>query len=143
KVGRAGLTYIPSVDAVEEFKVKTNSFSAEYGHSAGYTMTPRIRSGSNKYHGSVYEFLRNDILDANNFVSNFSGKPKAEFRQNQFGINLGGPVRVPLYNGNDKTFFFAEYHGLQIRQAPTSWMLDIPPAAFRAGDFSSSTTKIY
>ena len=143
KVGRAGLTYIPSVDAVEEFKVKTNSFAAEYGHSAGYTMNATIKSGSNQYHGSAYEFLRNDILDANNFVSNFSGKPKAKFRQNQFGATFGGPVRLPHYNGRDKTFFFVDYEGLQIRQAATSSLLDIPPDAFRNGDFSSSPTKIY
>src|SRR5439155_11759151 len=143
KVGRAGLTYIPSVDAVEEFKVKTNSFSAEYGHSAGYTMNATIKSGGNQYHGSAYEFLRNDALDANSFVSNFSGKPKAEFRQNQFGATVGGPVRLPFYNGHDKTFFFGDYEGLQIRQAATSSLLDIPPAVFRAGDFSSSPTKIY
>jgi hypothetical protein len=143
KVGRAGLTYIPSVDAVEEFKVKTNSFSAEYGHSAGYTMNATIKSGSNQYHGAAYEFLRNDILDANNFVSNYSGKPKAEFRQNQFGATIGGPARFPFYNGHDKTFFFGDYEGLQIRQAATSSLLDIPPAVFRAGDFSSSPTKIY
>jgi hypothetical protein len=143
KVGRAGLTYIPSVDAVEEFKVKTNSFAAEYGHSAGYTMNATIKSGTNQYHGTAYEFLRNDILDANNFVSNFSGKPKAEFHQNQFGATFGGPVRLPHYHGRDKTFFFADYEGLQIRQAATSSLLDLPPATFRNGDFSSSSTKIY
>jgi hypothetical protein len=143
KVGRAGLTYIPSVDAVEEFKVKTNSFAAEYGHSAGYTMNATIKSGTNQYHGSAYEFIRNDALDANNFVSNFSGKPKAEFRQNQFGATFGGPVRLPFYNGHDKTFFFGDYEGLQIRQAATSSLLDMPPAAFRNGDFSTSSTKIY
>src|ERR1035441_10391822 len=70
-VGRTGLSYTPSVDAVEEFKVKTNSFAAEYGHSAGYTMNATIKSGTNEYHGSAYEFLRNDALDANNFVSNY------------------------------------------------------------------------
>lgn len=143
KVGRSGLTYIPSVDAVEEFKVKTNSFAAEYGHSAGYTMNATIKSGTNGYHGSAYEFLRNDALDANNFVSNYSGKPKAEFRQNQFGATIGGPVRLPFYNGHNKTFFFGDYEGLQIRQAATSSLLDLPPAAFRAGDFSTSSTKIY
>ncbi len=143
KVGRAGLTYIPSVDAVEEFKVKTNSFAAEYGHSAGYTMNATIKSGTNQLHGSAYEFLRNDALDANNFVSNFSGKPKAAFRQNQFGATVGGPVRLPFYNGHDKTFFFGDYEGLQIRQAATSSLLDLPPAVFRAGDFSSSPTRIY
>src|SRR5260221_2724849 len=143
KVGRAGLTYIPSVDAVEEFKVKTNSFSAEYGHSAGYTMNATIKSGSNQYHGSAYEFLRNDALDANNFVSNYVGQPKAKFRQNQFGANVGGPVRLPFFNGHDKTFFFGDYEGLQIRQAATSSLLDLPPNASRAGDFSTSPTKIY
>jgi hypothetical protein len=143
KVGRAGLTYIPSVDAVEEFKVKTNSFSAEYGHSAGYTMNATIKSGTNAYHGSAYEFLRNDILDANNFVSNYSGKPKAKFRQNQFGATFGGPVQLPFYNGHDKTFFFGDYEGLQIRQAATSTLLDLPPDVFRSGDFSSSPTRIY
>jgi hypothetical protein len=143
KVGRAGLTYIPSVDAVEEFKVKTNSFSAEYGHSAGYTMNATIKSGSNQYHGSAYEFLRNDALDANNFVSNYVGQPKAKFRQNQFGATVGGPVRLPFYNGHDRTFFFGDYEGLQIRQAATSSLLDLPPNAFRAGDFSTSPTKIY
>ena len=143
KVGRAGLTYIPSVDAVEEFKVKTNGFSAEYGHSAGYTMNATIKSGTNQIHGSAYEFLRNDALDANNFVSNYSGKPKAEFRQNQFGATFGGPLRLPFYNGRDKTFIFGDYEGLQIRQAATSSLLDMPSAAFRAGDFSSQSTKIY
>jgi hypothetical protein len=143
KVGRAGLTFIPSVDAVQEFKVKTNNFSAEYGHSAGYTMNATIKSGTNQFHGAAYEFLRNDRLDANNFVSNYSGRPKAKFRQNQFGANLGGPVRLPFYNGHDRTFFFGDYEGLQVRQAASSSLLDLPPAAFRAGDFSTSTTRIF
>ena len=142
-VGRTGLSYTPSVDAVEEFKVKTNSFSAEYGHSAGYTMNATIKSGTNEYHGSVYEFLRNDALDANNFVSNYSGKPKAELRQNQFGATLGGRVRLPFYNGRDKTFFFGDWEGLQVRQAATSSLSDLPPDVFRAGNFSSVSTIIY
>ena len=68
-------------------------------------------------------------------MSNFSGKPKAEFRQNQFGATIGGPVRLPFYNGHDKTFFFGDYEGLQIRQAATSSLLDLPPAAFRSRRF--------
>lgn len=143
KVGRAGLTFIPSVDAVEEFKVKTNNFAAEYGHAAGYTMNATIKSGTNQYHGAAYEFLRNDKLDANNFVSNYSGKPKAKFRQNQFGATLGGPLRLPHYDGHDKTFFFVDYEGLQVRQAATSSLLDLPPASFRSGNFSSISTRIY
>ena len=128
---------------MEEFKVKTNSFAAEYGHAAGYTMNATIKSGTNQYHGSAYEFLRNEALDANNFVSNYAGKPKAEYHQNQFGATVGGPVRLPFYNGRDKTFFFVDYEGLQVRQAASSSLSDLPPDAFRAGDFSSSSTKIY
>src|SRR5262249_13034987 len=74
-VGRRGVSYTPSVDAVEEFKVKTNNFGAEYGRSAGYTMNATIKSGGNQVHGTAFEFLRNDKLDANNFVSNFAGRP--------------------------------------------------------------------
>ncbi|MGH9694542.1 MAG: hypothetical protein ACRD5Z_10395, partial [Bryobacteraceae bacterium] len=133
----------PSVDAVEEFKVKTNNFSAEYGHSAGYVMNATIKSGTNDFHGHAWEFLRNDILDANNFVSNYAGKPKAKFRQNQFGATVGGPVLLPRYNGRDRTFFFVDYEGTQIRQAAGSSLLDEPSATFRAGDFSSSSTVIY
>ena len=134
-VGRAGLAYTPSVDAVEEFKVKTNNFSAEYGHSAGYVMNATIKSGTNEFHGHAWEFLRNDVLDANNFVSNYAGQPKAKFRQNQFGATVGGPMLLPRFNGRDRTFFFVDYEGTQIRQAAGSSLLDEPPAAFRAGDF--------
>jgi hypothetical protein len=142
-VGRAGVGYIPSVDAVEEFKVKTNNFSAEYGHSAGYTVNATIKSGSNQYHGSLYEFLRNDKLDANNFVSNFSRQPKAEYRQNQFGGAVGGPMRLPFYNGHNRTFFFGDFEETQIRQAAGSTLSDVPPASFRQGNFASAGTPVY
>src|SRR5713226_5675265 len=107
-VGRNGVSYIPSVDAVQEFKVKTNNFSAEYGRSAGYTVNATIKSGANTFHGSLFEFLRNDLFDANNFVSNFAGRAKAKFRQNQFGGTFGGPVALPGYNGHNRTFFFGD-----------------------------------
>lgn len=137
-VGRNGVSYIPSVDAVQEFKVKTNNFAAEYGRSAGYTVNATIKSGTNEYHGAAFEFLRNDKLDANNFVSNFAGGSKAKFRQNQFGGTLGGPVRLPGYSGRNRTFFFADYQGTQIRQAAGSSLADVAPASFRTGDFSRS-----
>ena len=142
-VGRNGIAYTPSVDAVEEFKVKTNNLSAEYGRSAGYTVSATIRSGTNQYHGSLFEFLRNDKLDANNFVSNFSGKPRAKFRQNQFGGTIGGPVRLPYYNGHDRTFFFFDYQGTEIRQAAGSALSDVAPASWRTGNFSSNPSIIY
>jgi outer membrane receptor protein involved in Fe transport len=141
--GRNGVNYIPSVDAVEEFKVKTSNFSAEYGRSAGYTVNTTIKSGTNTYHGSLFEFLRNDDLDANNFVSNYAGVPIAKFRQNQFGGTIGGPVRFPRYNGHDRTFFFFDYQGTELRQADASSLLDVAPASWRQGNFSSSSTQIY
>ena len=142
-VGRNGVSYIPSVDAVEEFKVKTNNFAAEYGRSAGYTMNATIKSGGNQFHGTAFEFLRNDKLDANNFVSNFAGRPRSKFRQNQFGGTLGGPVRLPKYNGKDRTFFFADYQGTRIRQAAGSSLADVAPGSFRQGDFSGQPRIIF
>ncbi len=142
-VGRNGVSYIPSVDAVQEFKVKTNNFSAEYGRSSGYTVNATIKSGANDFHGSFFEFLRNDQFDANNFVANFAGKPKAKFRQNQFGATVGGPVRLPRYNGRDRTFFFGDYEGTRIREAAGSSLRDVAPASFRRGDFSRTSRRIY
>ncbi len=141
--GRNGVNFIPSVDAVQEFKVKTNNFSAEYGRSAGYTVNATIKAGTNAFHGSLFEFLRNDILDANNFVANYAGQPKAKFRQNQFGGTFGGPVVLPGYNGRNKTFFFADFQGTQVRQAAGSSLSDLPPEAFRAGNFSQTSRLIY
>ena len=118
--GRNGITYIPTVDAVQEFKVKTNNFAAEYGRWAGFTVNATIKSGTNAYHGTLFEFLRNDALDANNFVSNFAGQPKSKFRQNQFGGTFGGPVRLPGYDGRNKTFFFGDFPATRIGEAAGS-----------------------
>src|SRR6266849_5763538 len=106
-VGRNGIAYTPSVDAVEEFKVKTNNFSAEFGRSAGAIISATIKSGTNEYHGSVFEFLRNEKLDANNFFSNAGRVARQPFKQNQFGGAIGGPIQIPkIYNGKNRTFFF-------------------------------------
>lgn len=95
-------------DTVQEFKVETNSFSAEYGRAAGGVFNVITRSGSNDYHGSLYEFLRNDALNANDYFANLSGQKPPPFKFNQFGGVLGGPVLIPkVYNGRNKTFFFA------------------------------------
>lgn len=144
-VGRAGLAYTPSVDAVEEFKEKTNNFSAEYGHSAGCVMNATIKSGGNAFHGHAWEFLRNDQLDANSFVANFVGQPRTKYRQNQFGASIGGPVILPHYNGRDHTFFFVDYEGTPIRPAAGSSLNDEPPpsaqATFRRAPRSSTTRR--
>ena len=143
-IGRNGIAVVPSVDAVQEFKVKTSTFSAEFGHAAGAVVNATIKSGTNQFHGTVFEFLRNNALDANNFFTNAAGQPRAPFHQNQFGAAVGGPVWIPkLYNGHNRTFFFADYQGTRQSTAAGSSITDVPPAALRTGDFSSVKTAIY
>jgi outer membrane receptor protein involved in Fe transport len=143
-IGRAGIAYTPSVDAVEEFKVKTSTFSAEYGRSAGGIISATTKSGTNTLHGSGWEFLRNEKLDANNFFSNASRTPRQAFKQNQFGFTLGGPVEIPrVYHGKNRTFFFGDYEGTRRRTTASSNILDIPPLAFRKGDFSAYKPTIF
>lgn len=143
-IGRNGIAVVPSVDAVQEFKVKTSTFSAEFGHAAGAVVNATVKSGSNDFHGVLFEFLRNDKLDANNFFTNAAGQPRAPFHQNQFGFAIGGPVRLPkIYNGHNRTFFFADYQGTRQNTSASSSITDVPPAALRAGDFSSIKTPIY
>ena len=136
-IGRNGIAVVPSVDAVQEFKVKTNSFAAEFGHAAGSIMNATIKSGTNQFHGVVFEFLRNADLDANNFFTNAAGKSRSPFHQNQFGGVLGGPI---VHN---KTFFFADYQGTRVSQLTGSSLSDVPPAVLRTGNFSSVPTTIY
>ncbi len=136
-IGRNGVAYVPSVDAVQEFKVKTNSFSAEFGHAAGSVVSATIKSGTNSYHGTLFEFLRNDKLDANNFFTNSAGLPKAKFRQNQYGFAAGGPIL------RDKTFVFADYQATRQRTAAASSIGSVPPSAIRSGDLSLLRTPIF
>ncbi len=141
-IGRNGVAIIPSVDAIQEFKVITNNFAAEYGHAAGSIVSATIKSGTNQFHGVVFEFLRNDAFDANNYFQNLAGLPRAPFHQNQFGGTLGGPIV------RNRVFFFGDYQGtrqsgLTGGTGSTTSIENIPPSAFRTGDFSSSPTVIY
>jgi hypothetical protein len=120
----------PPVDAIQEFKVETNDYSAEMGRSAGAVLNATIKSGSNQYHGSAWEFLRNDKFDAANFFENSGGIPKGEYRQNQFGATFGGPIR------KDKTFFFMDYEGTRIRQAVPSTST-VPTALERSSGYTN------
>lgn len=143
-IGRNGIAVVPSVDAVQEFKVKTSTFSAEFGHAAGAVINATIKSGSNEFHGVLFEFLRNNALDANNFFSNAAGQRRAPFHQNQFGGAVGGPVLIPkLYSGHNRTFFFADYQGTRQNTSAGNNITDVPPASLRTGDFSSVKTAIY
>ena len=121
-------TYTPSVDAVEEFVVEQTNFSAEYGFSGATIVNMVTRSGTNNLHGSAYDFLRNQKLDANNFFSNAAGVPIPPLRRNNFGATIGGPIR------RDKTFFFFDYDGS--RQASlSSFQAGVPSALERTGNF--------
>ncbi|MBM3786731.1 MAG: TonB-dependent receptor [Acidobacteria bacterium] len=136
-IGRNGINYTPSVDAVEEFKVKTNNYSAEFGRSAGAIISATVKSGGNTLHGSAWNFLRNNALDANNFFSNAGGVRRQPFKQNQFGFTASGPII------KNKTFFFTDYEGLRRRTSANSSILDIPPVDYRAGNFSRYRAPIY
>ncbi len=117
---------MPSVDALQEFKVETDSYGAEFGRATGAVVNATLKSGTNEFHGVLYEFLRNEHLDARNFFD----PSLPPYHQNQFGATLGGPIL------RDKLFFFTDYEGLRIRQGQTDTAL-VPTAAQRSGDFSS------
>lgn len=111
---------MPSVDALADFKIQTNDYNAEFGRSAGAVLNATVKSGTNNLHGDIWEFLRNDKLDANDYFLNHAGKPRPLFQRNQFGGTIGGPVYLPhLYNGHNRTFFFADYEGTRINQGNT------------------------
>jgi outer membrane receptor protein involved in Fe transport len=104
-----------SLDALQEFRATTSTYSAEYGRTPGGQFSFVSRSGANDWHGSAFDYFRNEALDANNWFNDAAGIPKTPERQNDFGGTLGGPLRIPgLYNGKDKTFFFFSYEGLRL-----------------------------
>jgi hypothetical protein len=123
------VTVVPSQDVIEEFKVQTNNLGPEYGRFAGGVINLSTKSGSNTFHGSGFEFLRNKVLNANDFFANENGIQRPPFTQNQFGANVGGPVF------KDKLFFFSAYDGFRLRKGSLfqTW---VPTAAERTGDFS-------
>jgi carboxypeptidase family protein/TonB-dependent receptor-like protein len=121
----------PSIEALQEFKIQTNAYSAEYGRSSGAVVNATIKSGTNSVRGSVFEFLRNDRLDANNFFSNALGAPKPKRERNQFGGAVGGPVV------RNRTFWFADYEGLRDLEGVPR-VRQVPTAAEKAGLFSAA-----
>lgn len=131
-------------DAVQEFKVETNSYSAQYGRAAGGIFNIVTKSGTNDLHGTVYDYLRNDALNANNFFANRAQIAKSPFRFNQFGATVGGPLLLPekifgpaAYDGRRQSFFFGSYEGVRFSQGGT-YVGTVPTLAQRAGDFSQT-----
>ncbi len=131
------LAYTPSVDAVQEFSVLTNALSAEYGRTGGGVINVATRSGTNDLHGTLFEFLRNSELDANNFFSNRARIPRRAFQRNQFGGTVGGPIRIPgLYDGRNRTFFFFDEQSTRTRNASV-FTTTVPLEEWKRGDFSN------
>lgn len=135
------VSFRPSVEAIEEFKVQTGNFSAEYGMYSGAQVTMNLRSGTNNFHGTLFEFVRNEKFDARNFFSD-PKNPKEPLRRNQFGFVFSGPVRIPkLYDGRNKTFFMVNTEYVRQRQTSVS-QSTVPSLDFRSGNFSSVTKQL-
>jgi carboxypeptidase family protein len=125
-----GISILPSIDAIQEFKVLTYNYSAQYGTRAGPTVLVNTKGGSNQFHGSLFEFLRNTKLDARSFFAANTEK----FNLNQFGGSLGGPIQ------REKTFFFVDYQGRRLRQGRNFFGGFVPTAGMRTGDFTLDAT---
>jgi hypothetical protein len=132
--GRGNDFNIPLED-VREFSVQAGSYSAEYGNVAGGVVNLQSKSGTNRWHGSLFEFFRNDALDASDFFSNLTGQPKNALRYNQFGGSIGGPIR------HNKTFFFADYQGT-VTHIAAPMLTSVPLSAQRSGNFSGPGSAI-
>src|SRR5437867_1685864 len=133
---------LPSIDAIQEFKVQIGVYPAEFGHESTQ-INVLTKSGGNAYHGSLFEFLRNDALDAQPYAFTSVHPAKSPFKWNDYGFELDGPVRVPkLYNGHDKLFFMANYEALRRRQYILK-TYNVPSPAMFTGDFSELSTPIY
>jgi len=129
------VAFTPSVDAIQEFSLITQNASAEFGNFQGGIVSTSIKSGTNRYHGNVFEFFRNDVLNANNWANNFRGFPKPALRWNMFGATFGGPIV------KNKLFLFVDYQGQRFDHPSTSSPLTLITAAERQGDFSQLLTE--
>jgi hypothetical protein len=129
---QGGSSALASVDSVQEFTIQTSTYAPEFGRQPGGQVAIVTRSGTNSVHGSAFEYLRNDKLDANSWFGNANGIKRPALRQNDFGGTFGGPVRIPkLYDGRNKTFFFLSYEGLRLIQPVISVPSRVPSVAAR------------
>jgi len=134
--GGNNIAYVPPADAVQEFKMQTNSYDAQYGRTAGGVMNMSLKSGTNSFHGTVYEYYRRKWLDANSFLLNARSTPKVNHYLDQYGFEIDGPVKIPgIYNGTNKTFFM--FNGERYREGtPAAQFSSVPTPAMKNGDFS-------
>lgn len=134
--GGNNIAYVPPAEAVGEMKVSTNSYDAQYGRTAGGVVSVSLKSGTNSFHGVVYDFMRRKALAANSFILNTTSRPKTDQYIDQYGFSVDGPVVIPkLYNGKNKTFFL--FTGEKYREGtPAPLVSTVPTAAMKNGDFS-------
>ena len=131
--------YVPNPDTVAEFRILTSNYPAEYGRNAGGVITVATQSGTNNWHGSAFDFLRNDFLEANSYFNKQNGLPRNDLKRNQFGGTLGGPLSIPhVLNGKDRYFFFVGYQGERITEDLTEHNVEVFTPAELGGDFSKS-----
>jgi hypothetical protein len=132
---------IPTQDSIQEFKVQTSNLGPEWGKFAGGVTSLSTKSGTNSTHGEVYEYLRNRIFNANDYFLNATGKPRPPWVQNQFGADVGGPVRLPRYDGRNRAFWFVSWESFRLRTGET-FTATVPTLAERMGDFSALDVPI-
>jgi hypothetical protein len=136
----SSFTIAPTVDDIQEFKVQSHNDEAQYGYITGGTVNVVTKSGTNEFHGAAWEYLRNDKFDSRSPIAT----SKTSLRQNQFGVNGGGPVWLPFYNGRNKTFFFGSYEGFrQVTGAGLSGLAITPTPAQLSGNLSNLATPIF
>src|SRR2546426_2909279 len=135
--GGNNIAYVPAVDAVQEFKIVTNSYDAQYGRTAGGVVNVQLKSGSNNLHGTVYEFARRKAFDSTEYFFKVNNQAKPNHKLDQYGFEIDGPVRLGrLYDGQDKTVFMVNYEGDKER-TPNPATFTVPDAAQLRGDFSN------
>ena len=136
--GIGALSFVPSPDAVQEFKVQSNTYDAQFGRTGGGTVNVSLKGGTNKLHGALYHYFRNDVLNANPFQSNAANSRRTAFRWNQPGLVVDGPIWIPkVYNGKDKAFFMFSWEKIK-SSIPSPVTLTVPTLEQRAGDFSKT-----
>jgi hypothetical protein len=132
-----------SVDDLQEFRVQSSTYSAEYGRNPGGQFAFQTKSGTNSWHGTAFDYLRNDYFDANDWFNNYLKVPEPPLRQNDFGGTLGGPLWIPhLYRGKDKTFFFVSYEGLRLLQPQAASINGVPDDCLRGTDTANCPSGI-
>lgn len=137
--GAHSVAYAPPVDAVDEFRVVTGAYDAQYGRNGGGVIAVTLKSGTNTLHGTAYDFMKRSFLDSNTFANNAAGGAKNYDKLDEWGGTVGGPVWIPkLYNGKDKTFFFVAYEHYHWNTLARGQVSSVPTLAQRAGDFSQT-----